>query len=206
MGSRGPGHISRLCRVGRPTVGVVTAVAAAHTEAFGGLDEIAAAKGELVEALPPRGSAVLNADDQRVLAMAERTDAEVITYSCASPPHRRALVVAEEISLDEALRPAFRVRSPWGRADVRLEARGAHQVGNALAALAVAATCGVEVEAAAAVWRRPACRRGAWRSNAVGLARRSSTMPTTPTSASMAAALDALAGLPGEAPGGWCSG
>ena len=48
----GPGHVADLCAIARPTVGVVTAVAAAHTETFGSLDEVAEAKGELVEALP----------------------------------------------------------------------------------------------------------------------------------------------------------
>ena len=73
MGARGAGHVADLCAIARPTVGVVTAVAAAHTETFGSLDEVAEAKGELVEALPAAGTAVLNADDPRVAAMAHRT-------------------------------------------------------------------------------------------------------------------------------------
>ena len=69
---RGPGEIARLCEVGRPTIGVVTVVAAAHTERVGGLDGVARAKAELVDALPADGTAVLNADDPRVAAMAAR--------------------------------------------------------------------------------------------------------------------------------------
>ncbi|MGH9114426.1 MAG: Mur ligase family protein, partial [Acidimicrobiales bacterium] len=78
MGSRGRGHIRRLAGVARPDVGVVTAVAAAHTEMFGGLEEVAAAKGELVEALEPAGTAILNVEDPRVAAMASRTGARVL--------------------------------------------------------------------------------------------------------------------------------
>jgi UDP-N-acetylmuramoyl-tripeptide--D-alanyl-D-alanine ligase len=150
MGSRGPGHVARLCRVARPTIGVVTAVAAAHTEAFGGLDQVAAAKAELVEAVPAGGTVVLNADDRRVLAMAQRTRADVLTYSVLSPPSDRAAIVAEGVALDDQLRPSFSVRTPWGATSVHLEARGAHQVGNALAALTVALRCGVDLDAAAA--------------------------------------------------------
>jgi UDP-N-acetylmuramoyl-tripeptide--D-alanyl-D-alanine ligase len=142
MGARGPGHITVLCSVARPTIGVVTSVAAAHTEMFGDLEGVARAKGELVEALPATGTAVLNGDDPRVRAMAGRTAAEVVLYSAGGDPACR--VVAEDVELDDELRPRFALRSPWGTAEVRLNARGAHQVGNALAAAAVAALAGVD--------------------------------------------------------------
>lgn len=147
MGARGRGHIERLCRIARPTLGVVTAVAAAHTEAFGDLDTVARSKAELVEALPPEGTAVLNGDDDRVAAMAGATRAGVILYSAGG--RAGADVVAEGVSLDAELRPRFTARTPWGVVGVALEARGAHQVGNALAALAVAGLCGVPMPAAA---------------------------------------------------------
>ncbi len=159
MGARGPGHIAMLCQVAEPTIGVVTAVAAAHIEMFGDLDGVAKAKGELVEALPASGFAVLNGDDPRTRAMASRTSASTLLYAVeeAAPGRSRlragsvsADVVAEEVTLDDELRPRFRLGSPWGRAEVRLEARGAHQVGNSLAALAVAVLSGVPLDIAVA--------------------------------------------------------
>src|SRR3954466_320048 len=103
MGARGPGHIARLCAVARPQVGVVLNVGSAHLGEFGSADGVAQAKGELVEALPADGTAVLNADDPRVLGMAPRTRARVVT------PGRgpEADVRATDVTLDEAARPRF---------------------------------------------------------------------------------------------------
>jgi len=198
MGARGPGHIRRLCQVARPTVGVVTAVALAHTEVFGDLDAVATAKRELVAALPAEGTAVLNADDARVSAMAGATAAGVLRYSSGGGGAAVADVLAEDISLDADLRPRFVARTPWGSVEVVLEARGAHQVGNALAALAVAGVLGVPLDAAAAALA--AAEVSPWRmelrrtpGGAVVLNDAYNANP-----ASMAAALAALAALPAD--------
>ncbi len=81
LSARGPGHIAALCRIAPPRVGVVLNVGRAHLGEFGSTDAVAAAKAELVEALPAAdagGVAVLNTDDQRVAAMAGRTAARVV--------------------------------------------------------------------------------------------------------------------------------
>jgi UDP-N-acetylmuramoyl-tripeptide--D-alanyl-D-alanine ligase len=114
MGARGPGHVALLCDVAAPTVAVVTRVAAAHTEVMGDLDRIAESKGELVEALPRTGTAVLNAADPRVAAMASRTKATVVRFGAGGD------VVADGVELDDELRPSFRLRTPSGAVDVRL--------------------------------------------------------------------------------------
>ncbi len=144
MGARGVGHIALLCDVARPTAAIVTAVAPAHLEMFGTVDDVARAKGELVEALPPEGVAVLNADDARVAAMAERTTARVLTYGVG--PGGGADVRAEDLVLDELLRPRLRLATPWGDADVTLAVHGAHQAGNALAAAACGLALGVDLD------------------------------------------------------------
>lgn len=141
MGSRARGDLERLCAVARPIVGVITAVALVHTETFGSIAEVARAKAELVERLPADGTAVLNADDPRVAAMAGATEATVVSYGVDG-----ADVTATEVELDGELRPSFRMHSPWGDAWVRLQVRGRHQVGNALAAAAAALACGVGPE------------------------------------------------------------
>jgi UDP-N-acetylmuramoyl-tripeptide--D-alanyl-D-alanine ligase len=190
MGTRGPGEIARLCAVARPTVGVVTMVAAVHTETFGTIDEVARAKGELVAALPAEGTAVLNSADPRVRRMAGASRAPVLLFGEGGD------VVAEAVVVDEELRPSFRLRSPWGDAAVRLAVRGVHQVENALGAAAAALACGVPIgevagglgEAALSPWRMQLDRTA---SGALVLNDAYNANPT-----SMAAALRSLAALP----------
>ncbi|MGI8662569.1 MAG: UDP-N-acetylmuramoyl-tripeptide--D-alanyl-D-alanine ligase [Acidimicrobiales bacterium] len=146
MGARGLGHVALLCDVARPTIGVVTAVALAHAEMFGTIEEVAAAKGELIEALPAEGTAVLNADDPFVAAMRERTEAQIVLFGLGPGVE----VTAEHVALDEQLRASFELRMPSGTAHVCLRLRGQHQVINALAAAAAAHAAGVDVEVAAA--------------------------------------------------------
>ncbi|MCR8899970.1 UDP-N-acetylmuramoyl-tripeptide--D-alanyl-D-alanine ligase, partial [Gordonia sp. GONU] len=142
MGARGIGHIDLLCSIARPTVGVITRVEGVHLELFGDIESVARAKGELVESLPADGIAVLNADHRYVAAMADRTSARVLRYGL-SPD---ADVYASDIVVDDELRASFRLHTPWGSTDVRLGARGEHQVPNALAAAAAGGGLGVAIE------------------------------------------------------------
>jgi len=142
MGMRGFGEIARLCSVARPTVGIVTRVAAAHTERVGGLDGVARAKGELVEALPSSGCAVLNADDDRVIAMRSRTSARVLSFGI---DHGDVRVTS--LSLDDVARPAFVLETPWGATSVRLAVSGVHMALNAAAAAAAGLVMDVPLEA-----------------------------------------------------------
>ena len=146
MGMRGFGEIARLCAVGRPDVGVVTKVAPSHTERVGGIEGVARAKAELVEALTSSGTAVLNADDERVAAMAARTAAAVVTFGRAAS----ATVRVADVALDDRARPRFQASTPWGAVDVALAVSGEHMVANAAAALAVAGVVGVDLADAAA--------------------------------------------------------
>ena len=143
MGARGIGHISHLCSIARPTVGVITRVEGVHLELFGSIEAVAQAKGELIESLPADGIAVLNADHKHVIAMSDRTNAQVLSYGLAP----EADVSATDITLDDQLRASFRLHTPWGSTQVRLGARGEHQVSNALAAAAAAGGLGVPLEA-----------------------------------------------------------
>ena len=152
MGSRGTGHIAELCRVARPTMGVVTTVGLSHTSELGSLAAVVSAKRELVEALPAasdRGVAFLNAGVPEVLSMASGTDARVVTFGDGGD------VQALDLTVDDELVPRFVLRSPAGEVAVRLGARGAQSVDNALAAAAVGIELGVSLEGVAAGLAEP---------------------------------------------------
>ena len=190
MGARGIGHIEELCSIARPTVGIVTRVAAVHTSEFGTIEDIARAKGELVEALPSRGIAILNAADRRVAAMAGRTEATVITFGDGGD------VRAEDLTLDRDLRPTFVLASPWERAKVTLRVRGRHQVENALAAAAAGLAEGIGEAAVVRGLERGSLSR--WRMELTtapgGAVILNDAYNANPTS--VAAALESLAALP----------
>ena len=143
MGSRGPGHIAELCRIARPTMGVITTVGLSHTSELGSLAAVVSAKQELVESLPAaadEGVAFLNAGVPEVAAMAAATEARVVTFGDGGQ------VSARGLELDDDLTPRFVLRSPSGEIDVALGARGVHSVDNALAAAAVGLELGVSLE------------------------------------------------------------
>ncbi len=192
MGARGIGHIAGLCAIAAPTVGIVTAIAGAHLEQFGSLDEVAAAKGELVEALPSEGTAVLNADDARVAALADRTDASVLRFGVDAGG---VDVHADRIEVDTDLRASFTLETPWGSGRVRLAAHGAHQVPNALAAAAAGLRLGIPFEAVVEALgaARLSPMRMDVRRRSDGLVVIDDSYNANPTS--MAAALRALADL-----------
>src|SRR5688500_16440692 len=93
MGMYVGGEIAALAAMAKPSIGVVTAVQAVHLARIGTLDAVEMAKGELIEALPPSGTAVLNGDDAIVRRMTSRTVARPVRYGFAEDAEVRADVV-----------------------------------------------------------------------------------------------------------------
>ncbi|MEU9145327.1 UDP-N-acetylmuramoyl-tripeptide--D-alanyl-D-alanine ligase [Streptomyces sp. NPDC048349] len=142
MGARGIGHIAYLTGLTPPRIGLVLNVGTAHIGEFGGREQIAQAKGELVEALPAEaegGIAVLNADDPLVRAMSARTKARTVLFGEADDADIRAT----EVRMTPGGQPAFTLHTPTGCSDVTLRLYGEHHVSNALAAAAVAHVLGM---------------------------------------------------------------
>ncbi|RAS61645.1 UDP-N-acetylmuramoyl-tripeptide--D-alanyl-D-alanine ligase [Lentzea atacamensis] len=138
LSARGIGHIANLCEIAPPKFGAVLNVGTAHLGEFGSREGIAQGKGELIEALPEDGVAILNADDPLVAGMASRTKAKVVLVG----ENQKADVRAENIELDEQARASFTLKTAQGDAQVKLALNGPHQVGNALVAAAIALELG----------------------------------------------------------------
>ncbi|MGW3065896.1 UDP-N-acetylmuramoyl-tripeptide--D-alanyl-D-alanine ligase, partial [Streptomyces sp. NPDC001130] len=142
MGARYVGDIRYLTSLTPPKIGLVLNVGTAHIGEFGGREQIAQAKGEIVEGLPEDGSAILNADDPLVRAMAPRTKAKVVLFGESA----EADVRAENVRLTDSGQPSFRLHTPSGACDVTMRLYGEHHVSNALAAAAVAHELGMSAE------------------------------------------------------------
>ncbi|MFF5085479.1 UDP-N-acetylmuramoyl-tripeptide--D-alanyl-D-alanine ligase [Actinoplanes sp. NPDC000266] len=145
MGARGIGHLAHLTSIVALDAAVVLNVGTAHAGEFGSKEATAQAKGELVEALTPAGTAVLNADDPLVAQMASRTEATIVWFGRSPAAHVRA----ENVKLDSDGRASFLLVTPSGSAPVSLQLFGEHHVHNALAAAALAYAQGMPADAVA---------------------------------------------------------
>jgi UDP-N-acetylmuramoyl-tripeptide--D-alanyl-D-alanine ligase len=145
FGTNHPGEIAHLAGIGRPTVAIVTVVAEVHLEGLISLDGVAAEKSAIVEAVPPEGLAILNADDPRVAAMARKCRGRVITVGL----NRRADLQAANFTQSEA-----GVRFTAGGVTFEIPVLGEHQVVLALASAAAAREMGVSVAESSEVLRQ----------------------------------------------------
>jgi UDP-N-acetylmuramoyl-tripeptide--D-alanyl-D-alanine ligase len=194
MGMYQPGDIAVLAGLARPSIGVVTAVRSTHIARAGSLDEIERGKRELVEALTPGGTAILNADDSRVARMASHVNqgVDVVTYGF----DEAANITATDVRSEGFDGMSFRLRAAGEEIPVRMPTLGRHGVHNALAAAAVALVAGLDLPAIARGFARE------WHAP-----HRSTIIDLGPIKVlddsynaapdSMIAALDLLASLPG---------
>jgi UDP-N-acetylmuramoyl-tripeptide--D-alanyl-D-alanine ligase len=137
MGMQGPGEIARLAALASPRIGIVTGIGSVHIEFFESQEGIAKAKGELVEALPPDGLAILNHDDPYSGLLRELSRAPVLTFGLEGGDYH-----GSGYGLG-----AFTVRG----VPVKLRLPGRHQARNALAALVAADHLGVPLEVGARI-------------------------------------------------------
>jgi UDP-N-acetylmuramoyl-tripeptide--D-alanyl-D-alanine ligase len=140
MGMSGPGEIALLTRLARPTVGLITNIGPAHLQFLGSTDAVARAKGELLEAMEPGGTAVLNADDRYFAALRQRFPGRTVSFGIGETADVRATEIARR---GEAT--AFRLQFGGGSQQVLLPAVGRHNVLNALAAAVAAIVLGMSL-------------------------------------------------------------
>jgi len=188
MGARGLGHVAYLRDLARPTIAAVLNVGTAHVGEFGSREAIALAKGEIIEALPADGVAVLNADDPFTREMGTRTDARVLTFGRAGD------VSWTDVSYDDLDRATATFVHGDQAVRATLRQVGEYQLHNAAAAAALALAAGLEFPAVVA-GLADAVGQSSWRmelhESARGLVVLNDSYNANP--ASMRAAVDAVA-------------
>ncbi len=148
----GLGELTRLCRVAQPQIGVILNVSHSHLSRMGSLENIAKAKAELIQSLPPEGWAVLNGDDQRVREMASATQAHPFFFGTDPGCD----LWADEITSFGLNGLAFTLHYRGESRQLRLPLPGKHNVYTALAACAVGLLCDLSWEALEAGLQDPA--------------------------------------------------
>jgi UDP-N-acetylmuramoyl-tripeptide--D-alanyl-D-alanine ligase len=193
LGARHIGDITHLSSLAPPDIAVVLNVGVAHLGKMGSREAIATAKGELVQGLVPGGTAILNADDPRVIAMRRLTDGPVLTFGQSEDADVRVL----DLTLDRLGRASFTLKTADASAQLTLPLVGAHQALNASAAAAAALAAGVSLDVTAKALATATLSH--WRLElrdlASGATLLNDTFNATPDSAR--SSLDALAAIEG---------
>lgn len=145
LGTNHPGELEVLCRISQPSAGIWTNVGMGHIGYFGTLEEIQKEKSALVQAIPQDGLMLLNADDALVMATKSLCQGRVVTYGMDSPADYKA----EDIAVD-----ADGVRFTVKGVEVKSSLVGKHSVSNILAALALGAEWGIDLNTGAQVVAR----------------------------------------------------
>lgn len=193
MGMNHAGEIRRLGEICRPDMGVITNIGPAHLEGVGSIEGVARAKGELLETIRDGGTAVLNADDERVAALAENTDHRVCFYGLS----QKATVRGDSV-VSGADGTRFRVHLPGETVPVQLKAGGSFMVINALAAAAVGHCLGLTADEIRSGLERFEPVHGRLNILKVGQGIHLIDDTYNANPASMAAAIDTLASLRGD--------
>ena len=146
MGANHQGEIAHLAGLAEPTIGIVTNAGAAHLEGFGSLDGVAKGKGEMFQALPADGVAVINADDKYAAQWRDnRTAEKAFTFGFEQPADFMARKV--NASGDAGgFRIDFELATPAGTKPVTLALAGLHNLRNALGAAAVSFAAGATLD------------------------------------------------------------
>ncbi|MBU0513557.1 MAG: UDP-N-acetylmuramoyl-tripeptide--D-alanyl-D-alanine ligase [Proteobacteria bacterium] len=196
MGMDRPGEIARLTEIAAPTLGLVTNIGPAHLAGLGGVEAVAEAKGELFEGLSPIATALINADDPRVVAQARRCRSTKVTFGFAAHADVRA-----ENPTSGPAGSRCRLVTEAGHQEIALPLIGGHNLMNALAAAAAALTLGRSLEdvAAALATFQPVAGRQSVRRLTRGVTLIDDTYNANP--ASMAAALRTLSEVRGDGRG-----
>lgn len=138
MGMRGLGEIALLAQIAEPDGAVITNIGETHIERLGSIENIARAKGEIFDYIPPGGFVVINGDDKKVREQAQRCHGRVIYFGTEWDVHLKA----EHISTQKG-KVSFLLKTSVGQIEIHLPLPGRHNVMNALAAAGIGLEAGL---------------------------------------------------------------
>lgn len=141
LGMNRPGEIDRLSEICIPDIGIITNIGFAHLEGLGSIEGVMNAKGELLKRIKPEGTAVLNADDSRVLYLSTKTSRKVLYFGLSGYARIKAIDVNETKT-----GISFTLVLPEERISIKLRVHGGFMVSNALAAASVGYIIGLSSE------------------------------------------------------------
>jgi UDP-N-acetylmuramoyl-tripeptide--D-alanyl-D-alanine ligase len=148
IGTNHPGEVAALCKLARPTVGLITNAGAEHLEGFGSIEGAARAEGEMIADLDGTQIAVINADDEFAGLWRGMTRARVVTFGIDQPADYTARDIQTAIVADGFV-TRFQLGSPLnttqGTQDIEMRLAGRHNVMNALCAAAAAVAAGASL-------------------------------------------------------------
>ncbi|WP_196591707.1 UDP-N-acetylmuramoyl-tripeptide--D-alanyl-D-alanine ligase [Pectinatus frisingensis] len=139
MGMRGLGQIRRLAKTAKPDIGIILNVGNTHLELLGSQENIARAKGELVEAIKPQGTVILNVDNTYTAAMTSMTTAHIITFGIKNS----ADIMAENITVHSNNKTTFTCKLLNENLQLTIPLIGEHNVYDSLAAIAAGCAMGM---------------------------------------------------------------
>jgi UDP-N-acetylmuramoyl-tripeptide--D-alanyl-D-alanine ligase len=139
MGMRGKGQIRQLANIALPTIAIITNVGETHLELLGSIENIAAAKAELLEVIPENGLAILNGDNVYVREMAKKIKSRIVLFGLEQGDIKAENIHMKIQSVD------FVCRSAWNAFSVEIPTTGKHNVYNGLAAIALGMELGMTV-------------------------------------------------------------
>jgi UDP-N-acetylmuramoyl-tripeptide--D-alanyl-D-alanine ligase len=145
VGTNHPGEVAALCKLARPTVGLITNAGAEHLEGFGTVEGAARAEGEMIADLEAKHTAVINADDEFAPLWRGMTRARVVTFGIREPADFSASDIRTAID-SAGFVTRFQLRAPQGLKDIELHLAGLHNVANALCAAAAAVAAGATLD------------------------------------------------------------
>ncbi|MFH2045740.1 MAG: UDP-N-acetylmuramoyl-tripeptide--D-alanyl-D-alanine ligase [Pseudomonadota bacterium] len=132
LGTNHPGEIARLAKICKPDIGIITNIGRAHLEGLKSIEGVMNAKGELLNDIKPGGTVILNADDERVMRLARKTQRNKIYFGLS----QKALIKASSIEINKTS-TSFTLKLPEDAIRVELPVTGHFMVSNALAAASV---------------------------------------------------------------------